>query len=259
MATTTFGQELRRLRQQRGMSLTSFAELINYDVSYLSRIENGHRPPTTALARACDTALATGGHLVPLVPIRTPNQNPASRTMPRQAYTGWLRPDSDTQEWSIAICGSRAADTDGVLLDGCVHALGRLLTRLRCRVSHGPLGIGIEVMTWIADHYHPPGLDCVLGTVGRLNVIRPADYVLVLGGASGTRDEVHLATALHKMIIPCPATGGTARHTYELLPHADTGPVLQDRDLAELGGITNGEDYARIVERLLRRRAPTTP
>jgi transcriptional regulator with XRE-family HTH domain len=260
MAASTFGQELRRLRQQRGMSLARFAELISYDASYLSRIENGRRRPTAALAHACDAALRTDGRLSLLVPPR-PTKHRATGTRsnaaPRPVCTGWLRPAWDTQEWSIAICGSRAAYTDGVLIDHCVHSIGRLLTRLRCRVSHGPLGIGIEVMTWIADHYRPPGLDCVLGTVGRLNVIRPADYIIVIGGAAGTRDEVHLASSLNKTIIPLPASGGAAIDAFNLLAKTETVPGLHD-DVADLGSTADAEDYARIIERILRRKATTT-
>ncbi len=170
---------------------------------------------------------------------------------------GVLRPESDTQEWSIAICGSRTADTDRVLIDGCVHNMGRLLTRLRCRVSHGPLGIGIEVMTFIADHYRPPGLDCVLGVVGHLNVIKPADFVIVIGGGAGTRDEVNLASSLNKTVIPLQASGGAAQDAFDSLANAGPMPGLLDDDVAELGAVASAEDYIRIVERVLRRRATT--
>lgn len=63
MNQPTFGTELRTLRKQRGLSLKKFAKLVNYDPGYLSKIENDLKPPTTALAKACDTALDTGGQL----------------------------------------------------------------------------------------------------------------------------------------------------------------------------------------------------
>jgi transcriptional regulator with XRE-family HTH domain len=258
--TATFGQELRRLRQQQGISLARFAELVNYDASYLSRIENGRRSPTTALAQACETALHADGTLAALVPADTSALRAAgthSKT-PEPVYTGWLRPSWDTEEWSIAICGSRAAGSEGVLIDQCVSSIGRLLTRLRCRVSHEPVGIGVEIMTFIADHYRPPGLDCLLGIVGRLNVIQPADYVLVIGGGTGTHDEVNLASSLKKILIPLPATGGTAREAFRLLTNTESRPGLTEHDVNDLGIADNAEDYTRIVERVLRRKADTT-
>ena len=64
MDRPSFGDELRRLREQRGLSLKKFAKLVNYDPGYLSKIENGLKPPTTAVAAQCDDALGTGEQLV---------------------------------------------------------------------------------------------------------------------------------------------------------------------------------------------------
>lgn len=68
MGQLTFGNELRRLREQRGLSLKKFAHLVHYDPGYLSKIENGLKPPNATLAEACDAALETGGTLSELVP-----------------------------------------------------------------------------------------------------------------------------------------------------------------------------------------------
>jgi DNA-binding XRE family transcriptional regulator len=58
-----FGATLRRLRQQRRMSLSDLAEVVHYSRSHLSRIENGRKRPSLDLARWCDGALDTGGVL----------------------------------------------------------------------------------------------------------------------------------------------------------------------------------------------------
>jgi predicted Rossmann-fold nucleotide-binding protein len=55
------------------------------------------------------------------------------------------------------------------------------------------VGIGIEVMTYVADQYRPPELKAAIGVFGHANVVRDADYVIVIGGGSGTLDEVDLA------------------------------------------------------------------
>jgi DNA-binding XRE family transcriptional regulator len=58
-----FGALLRRLRQQRGMSLGRLAREVHYSRGHLSRIENGQKRPSEILARLCDGALETGGVL----------------------------------------------------------------------------------------------------------------------------------------------------------------------------------------------------
>jgi transcriptional regulator with XRE-family HTH domain len=68
MEQPDFGGELRRLRQQRGLSLKKFAQLVHYDPGYVSKIENGNKPPTATFAARCDAALGTGGSLSALVP-----------------------------------------------------------------------------------------------------------------------------------------------------------------------------------------------
>ncbi|MFJ2742363.1 helix-turn-helix domain-containing protein [Streptomyces sp. NPDC087440] len=64
----TFGAELRRLRGERGMSLTALARAIHYSKGYLSKIETGGKPPTSDVARRCDEVLGADGALLRLVP-----------------------------------------------------------------------------------------------------------------------------------------------------------------------------------------------
>ncbi|WP_367139806.1 MULTISPECIES: nSTAND1 domain-containing NTPase [Streptomyces] len=63
------GEQLRRLRLERGVSLVRLARLAFYSKGYLSKVENGEKPLTLELARACDQALETGGVLELLVPV----------------------------------------------------------------------------------------------------------------------------------------------------------------------------------------------
>ena len=64
-AAALFGQELRRLRQDRGLSLRDLSKLVVFTPGYLSKVENG-RPPSLELARACDESLGADGALVAL-------------------------------------------------------------------------------------------------------------------------------------------------------------------------------------------------
>ncbi|MER0444087.1 helix-turn-helix domain-containing protein [Streptomyces sp. Edi4] len=63
-----FAAELRRLRGLRKVSLTGLARSIHYSKGYLSKIENGSKPPTLDVARRCDDVLEARGALVRLLP-----------------------------------------------------------------------------------------------------------------------------------------------------------------------------------------------
>jgi transcriptional regulator with XRE-family HTH domain len=62
-----FGPELRRLRQEAGLTLTEFSVALNYDKGYLSKVERGERSASPELARRCDAYLAANGELQRLV------------------------------------------------------------------------------------------------------------------------------------------------------------------------------------------------
>ncbi len=53
-ASTHFGRQMKKERLAHGWSLREFAARTGIDFTAASRIENGHRPPTEAVARACD-------------------------------------------------------------------------------------------------------------------------------------------------------------------------------------------------------------
>jgi transcriptional regulator with XRE-family HTH domain len=61
---TMFGEMLRRLRAERGITLGRFADLVHYNKGYLSRIENGQKAPSEELARRCDELLDARGELI---------------------------------------------------------------------------------------------------------------------------------------------------------------------------------------------------
>jgi transcriptional regulator with XRE-family HTH domain len=61
-----FGAELRRRRQEAGLSLNQLAERVHYHKGHLSKVENGRKPPGEELARQCDAVLLAGGELLAL-------------------------------------------------------------------------------------------------------------------------------------------------------------------------------------------------
>jgi transcriptional regulator with XRE-family HTH domain len=60
----TFGQVLRRLRQERRLSLRKMQVLTSYDFTYLGQVERGEKPGSVELAEVCDRALGADGLLV---------------------------------------------------------------------------------------------------------------------------------------------------------------------------------------------------
>ncbi|MFI8926206.1 helix-turn-helix domain-containing protein [Streptomyces sp. NPDC053474] len=64
MSTTRrFGPELRRLRQEAGLTLTEFSAALNYDKGHLSKVERGERSASPELSRRCDAFLGANGEL----------------------------------------------------------------------------------------------------------------------------------------------------------------------------------------------------
>lgn len=59
-----FGQELRRLREQAGLTQVQLAARLGYHHSYVSKIESGAREPRIAFAGKADDLLAAGGSLL---------------------------------------------------------------------------------------------------------------------------------------------------------------------------------------------------
>lgn len=62
----TFGDELRHMREKRGISLRGLARRVAYSPGWLSRVENGLVPPAVKLAELCDLELDAGGQLITL-------------------------------------------------------------------------------------------------------------------------------------------------------------------------------------------------
>ncbi|RJQ78406.1 helix-turn-helix domain-containing protein [Amycolatopsis panacis] len=62
--TGTFGELLREYRIAAGLSMGQLAKRIHYSKGYLSKLENGVKPPHDSMARLCDGELGAGGALL---------------------------------------------------------------------------------------------------------------------------------------------------------------------------------------------------
>jgi transcriptional regulator with XRE-family HTH domain len=166
--------------------------------------------------------------------------------------TGWFRPSRVEEPPRVALCGSRSAATDDAAIDASVAAVSRWLMNHHCKVVHGPRGIGIEVMTYIANHYRPPKLAVAVGVFGHPNVIRDANYVLVLGGGQGTVDEIDLAISMDKKLVPFGATGGAARVALDRLRANVRLREWITQDLFnDLSSCTTAEEFVDLFGRIL--------
>ena len=232
------------------------------DIEVLTRIADGlHMPDESRVL----LGLAPAEALFSAIRAVNPNPVPAPHRLPSDAGSG-LDGQYPAAPARLAICGSRATGTDDQVIDAAIQALARLVFTRRCVVSHGPMGVGIEVMTYIADHYHPPEVTVAVAVFGHRNVVQTADLILVVGGGAGTQDEIDLALSMDKKVIALPASGGTARRFHD---HARRDPRLRawipEQAFAALDALAGpaklpaaagkhdrpAEEFARIVEDLL--------
>lgn len=248
--------ELAARRRTAGHTQESLAEVLGVDRATVARWERGESRPQPWVRRELAGVLALSldelDRLLHAVP--APTDDPALLADSEPGH----QPVGD--QVTIAICGSRAADTDGQVIDATVSALARFVMISRCKVNHGPVGVGIEVMTYIADHYRPPDFTATMGLFGRQNIVRNADCVVVAGGAAGTEEEIDLAVYSGTSIVALPASGGTARRTFE---RALTSPRLRrclpERHFDTLASCRDADQFVEIIKHTLEDRREGTP
>lgn len=97
MGQPTFGDELRRLREQHGLSLKKFARLIHYDSGYLSKIERSIKSPSVMLAARCDTALQSDGWLMQLA-----TKDSTTRAQQRHGFSDSTRSQDSMRQLTTA-------------------------------------------------------------------------------------------------------------------------------------------------------------
>lgn len=151
---------------------------------------------------------------------------------------------------SVSLCGSRNGETDRQLIDELIPGLARLVLVQQWAVTHGPVGLGIEVMTYLADRYQPPATRAAIGTLGHRNVVADADVVLAVGGGNGTAIELDLAVALGKRVIPMPRAGGATAVFASENRQTPALSWLSDNDFRALCECGPG-DYPRLVQDLI--------
>ncbi|MET9467118.1 helix-turn-helix domain-containing protein [Streptomyces sp. NPDC006544] len=153
-AAPHFPAQLRRLRVQRGLSLSDLARRTHYSKGYLSKIETGAKPATVDVARSCDRALDAEGELLRLLPEsaesdRLPGARSADRSADRSAGRSAAPPgappggprsqgpqsDGECPYRGLASFTPREAGW----FFGRERATAALVERVHERLGHGPL------------------------------------------------------------------------------------------------------------------------
>ncbi|MGW0705313.1 nSTAND1 domain-containing NTPase [Streptomyces sp. NPDC002643] len=131
LTTPSFPDRLRRLRQERGLSLADLARRTHYSKGYLSKIETGTKRATIDVARLCDQVLGAEGELLRLV-----EQSPA----PDKESA---RETDASERHSDATCPYRGLSAftpeDAQWFFGRERATAALVERVFERVGGGPL------------------------------------------------------------------------------------------------------------------------
>lgn len=124
--TPPFPEQLRRLRQERGLSLAELARQAHYSKGYLSKIETGAKRATMDVARRCDQILRAEGELLRLV---------------GQPPTGAGEDDgNDVMDPACPYRGLSAfTSQDAARFFGRERATAALVERIFGRVGEGPL------------------------------------------------------------------------------------------------------------------------
>jgi transcriptional regulator with XRE-family HTH domain len=135
-----FAAEVRRLMEERGISLRGLARAAHYDPSHLSKVLNGHKPASPYLAARLDDALDAGGTLMALVSRRTVLTGAAA--IAATPLLGTL--DAERLEW---------AQRHPPRIDsGVVESLaGVLAAQRRAEDSVGPRAIMKPVLAQLAE------------------------------------------------------------------------------------------------------------
>lgn len=132
LTTQSFPAQLRRLRQERGLSLTDLARQTHYSKGYLSKIETGTKRATVDVARLCDQVLRAEGELLRLVE-QAPHGEGEART--ESEATSERRSDETCPYRGL----SAFTPQDAEWFFGRERATAALVERIFARVGSGPL------------------------------------------------------------------------------------------------------------------------
>ncbi|MCW6007829.1 helix-turn-helix domain-containing protein [Micromonospora sp. CPCC 205371] len=173
----SFGEALRRTRCRAGVSLDVLARKVNFDKSYLSKVENGRRRGSRVFAEQCDTALGAAGDLIAAYEedVRRHETMPAAGVAFADVYRRTFLNLGAAAAGAAALAGIDLAD-DAPLTEADVAKLDQVVARLRALdARHGAAGLwdvaaaraqGIVALLDQAEYSQPVG-DALVRLAGR--------------------------------------------------------------------------------------------
>jgi hypothetical protein len=112
------------------LSLSKLAELVFYSKGYLSKVENGEKPPTLDLATQCDEVLGAGGNLVRLVPQGRRRSDGGGSVRPAQLPAG--RRDFTGRGEQVRQLETYVSNGAGVVVVSGLPGVGKTAFALHC-------------------------------------------------------------------------------------------------------------------------------
>lgn len=207
MVDDVFGESLRRLRTERGLSVRRLAALVNYSPTYLSEVERGIKPATDDIAARCDAQLDAGGSLLAVA--RTSRQR--SEDVPSSASPATPTPEevvmaADESARFIFRAGySLSGEVIGQLESEVVWLAEQYLRRSPYSMFRPLVRLRRDVFDFIDGRPRPEHLRDLYRIAGRLSSIL-AHLSSDLGHPHGA--ETHTRTALM-----CAEMSGDDTHT----------------------------------------------
>jgi transcriptional regulator with XRE-family HTH domain len=109
-----FAETLRRLRDERGLSLRRLADVVHHGKTYVHELETGAKQPTLDVARRLDDALGAGGALAALVGQASGGIDPDAAGRLAHAVQHPRRVDADAVEALAAVLAHQRRLEDAI-------------------------------------------------------------------------------------------------------------------------------------------------
>lgn len=236
-----FGDAMRRIRKERGLTVGDLAGMVSYDRGALGRFERGARLPTPHVTELIDTALEAEGNLVRLA--EHSRSTESSTGVPEDDLTIAARESVEFADWVTATNGRLAIDqiADELRGIGCQFVTDAPLPLVRrLRTLRGEVRAALQAAP-------SPSLTRELLLLGGITVDLLAHVTENLGNA---RAAEHHARAAEEIAIQLhhPALQARARGTRALIWEWDGRPNEAMRLAANATSMAPvGEQQARLA------------
>ena len=221
---SSFGDELRRTRAARGLSIRQLAKLVYYSAGHLSKVETGRKDPTVQLTLRCEEVLRTGGRLMALrkdEAMKSPAQLPRAPA----AFVGRTTELRQLVAAVTAVTDDRRPGAARVVEITGPPGIGKSALALRLAHEVVPHFFGGQLYVDMARHAGGRGVGAVHG------VLR--DFLSALGvqpsaipPALGDRAALYRTILAHRRVLVLVDNASGPEQVRPLLPSPGEGAVV---------------------------------